>query len=133
GIVIGQSFGGTVAITLAAKNVPGVLAAVNFAGGGGGNPVTQTAQPCGPDRLTQMFAGYGATTRIPTLWLYSENDKYFGKALPHTWFNAFRARGGDGRFVALPPHEPDGYKSFTGNPDAWRPAFEDFLATLRLG
>ena len=36
GLVVGQSFGGMTAITLAAKNIGGVTAAVNFAGGGGG-------------------------------------------------------------------------------------------------
>ena len=34
GIVVGQSFGGTLAIALAARKIPGVLAGVNFAGGG---------------------------------------------------------------------------------------------------
>ena len=33
GVVVGQSFGGAIAIAVAAKNVAGVLAAVNFAGG----------------------------------------------------------------------------------------------------
>jgi dienelactone hydrolase len=70
GIVVGQSFGGTLAITLAARNIPGVLAAVNFAGGGGGRPDTHPEQPCSIERMTQLFASYGAKARIPTLWLY---------------------------------------------------------------
>jgi dienelactone hydrolase len=127
GIVVGQSFGGAAAIAIAAKNIPGVVAAVNFAGGGGGNPATRPGDPCRPDELRKLFAGYGATARTPTLWLYSENDKYFGRDHPQEWFKAFVAAGGKGEFVQLPAHGEDGHGSFTRNPQAWRPAFEDFL------
>jgi len=96
GVVLGQSFGGTNAITLAAKNIPGVLAAVNFAGGGGGRPDTHPEQPCGIDRMTDLFASYGATARIPTLWLYSDNDRYWGPSIPRAWHKAFTDRGGIG-------------------------------------
>jgi len=127
GIVVGQSFGGTIAIALAARQVPGVLAAVNFAGGGGGRPETHPEQPCSVDRMTGLFASYGATARIPTLWLYSENDKFWGPAIPRMWYKAFVDSGGTGQFVALPPYKADGHPSFTGAPRAWRPAFEAFL------
>jgi len=131
GLVVGQSFGGTAAIALAAKNLPGVVAAVNFAGGGGGNPDGRPGNPCRNDRLIELFSSYGATSRIPTLWAYSENDRYFGKEKPRAWFSAFLAKGGTGEFVQLPPLLPplgeDGHSSFTRNPNAWRPSFEDFL------
>lgn len=127
GLVVGQSFGGTTAIALAAKNPPGILAAVNFAGGGGGNPDRLFQNPCRDDLLTEMFAAYGRTARIPTLWLYSENDRYFGVKIPRAWFEAFRAQGGEGRFVQLPPYKNDGHRSFSLNPAAWRPEFEAFV------
>jgi CubicO group peptidase (beta-lactamase class C family)/dienelactone hydrolase len=127
GLVVGQSFGGTAAVTIAAKNVPGVKGAVNFAGGGGGRPDTHPEQPCSQDRMTELFASYGATARIPTLWLYSENDKYWGAAIPRVWHKAFVDRGGTGQFVQLPPYKADGHPIFTGIPAAWKPAFETFL------
>ena len=58
GLVMGQSFGGTTAIAIAADPLPGVRAAVNFAGGGGGRPETHPGQPCAPQELTQLFAAY---------------------------------------------------------------------------
>lgn len=127
GLVAGQSFGGATAIALAAKGAPGVAAAVNFAGGGGGNPIDKPGDPCRPDALGKLFASYGSTARIPTLWLYSENDQYFGRQHPLEWFEAFVAAGGKGEFVQLPAHGKDGHGSFTSNPGAWKPALEAFL------
>jgi dienelactone hydrolase len=127
GLLVGQSFGGATTLALAAKNPAGVVAAVNFAGGGGGDPVRRPGDPCRADQLLKLFAGYGTTARIPTLWLYSANDKYFGKEHPQEWFKAFAAAGGKGEFVQLPAHGEDGHGSFTRNPGAWKPAFEDFL------
>jgi dienelactone hydrolase len=127
GLVMGQSYGGTTAIAVAADPPPGVRVTVNFAGGGGGRPATHPGQPCSPTALTQLFAGYGATARIPTLWLYAPNDRYMGETLPRAWFDAFRRAGGNGRFVALPAHGDDGHASFTRNAEGWRPAFESFL------
>ncbi len=127
GLVMGQSFGGTVAITIAAKDIPGVLATINFAGGGGGRPETHPGEPCGSDRMSDLFANYGGTARIPTLWLYSENDKYWGASLPRSWLERFTDQGGRGEFVQLPPYKEDGHPIFTGNPDAWKPAVAKFL------
>lgn len=128
GIVVGQSFGGATAVALAAKNPPGVTAAINFAGGGGGNPATRPGQPCRDDLLAELFAGYGETARIPTLWLYSENDKFFGIEHPRRWFEGFVGHGGRGEFVLLPPFGDDGHASFSRNPSAWRAKVEQFLA-----
>ena len=104
-----------------------MLAGVNFAGGGGGRPDTHPEQPCSVERMTQLFASYGATARIPTLWVYSRNDKFWGPELPRVWHKAFTDRGGTGEFVSLPEYKSDGHPSFTGAPEAWKPAFEAFL------
>lgn len=132
GLVMGQSYGGATAIAVAADPPEGVRAAVNFAGGGGGRPSTHPGQPCSPTAMERLFGGYGATARIPTLWLYAPNDRYMGERHPREWFEAFRRAGGAGRFVALPAHGEDGHSSFTRNPDAWRPAFEAFLREAGL-
>jgi dienelactone hydrolase len=129
GIVVGQSFGGTTAIALAAKNIPAVMAAVNFAGGGGGRPETHPQDPCRADLMATLFASYGRTAKIPTLWFYSENDQYWGPLIPRAWFKAFVDRGGNGKFVQLPPYKENGHPSFTGNPAAWKRPFEAFLAS----
>ena len=129
GIVMGQSFGGTIAIAIAAKGIPGIRGAINLAGGGGGRPETHPHDPCRPDLMGALFAGYGQTARIPTLWLYSENDRYWGPELPRMWLKSFTDAGGAGTFVSLPPHGDDGHSTFTQNTSAWRPPFEAFLAS----
>jgi hypothetical protein len=76
------------------------------------------------------MAGYGATTRVPTLWLYSENDRFWGPLRPRLWFEGYREQGGLGRFVALPPYGSDGHGIFTAMPSSWHPAALGFLRYL---
>ena len=127
GVLIGQSVGGLLTTALAARNVPRIVAYVNFSGGSGGDPKNRPGQPCGPERMAEAFAQFGSKARTPVLFLYSPNDRFRGETYPKQWFAAFRNAGGRGRFVALPPHEPDGHQSFTGNRDAWRKAVQQFL------
>jgi dienelactone hydrolase len=126
-LILGQSFGGSTAITVAAKNPPGVLATINFAGGGGGNSETHPQQPCGTNRLKAMFATYGETARIPTLWVYTENDQWMGHKFPREWFDAFKAKGGVGQFALFPPNGKDGHGLFSQDPKVWRPTAIEFL------
>jgi hypothetical protein len=67
---------------------------------------------------------------VPTLWLYSSNDRFWGPQLPRTWFAAFTEAGGKGEFVQLPSYKDNGHGIFSGNPVAWKPAFEQFLHTI---
>lgn len=127
GIVVGQSFGGMTSIALSARPLPGLAGAVNFAGGGGGNPTDRPGNPCSAHRLKALYRDYGAASKVPTLWLYSENDRYWGPELPREWFNGFVAAGGKARFIQLPPYQDNGHGIFTGNPGSWKPGFERFL------
>lgn len=134
GLVAGQSFGGTLAIEAAAQRIPGVIATINFAGGGGGDPVGRPESPCRADLLEALFGKYGETARMPTLWLYSENDGYWGKKIPHEWFNAFTQAGGKGEFVQLAPvanaGPSAGHLAFSRSMEEWRPHVERFLQSV---
>lgn len=133
GIVVGESFGGLVAIAIAADDIRGVVAAVNISGGDGGNVRTRVDEPCRPDRMRETFARYGSANRLPTLWMYSANDRVWGAVYPKQWFAAFTQAGGRGRFVDLPADKNNGHYIFSRNAAAWHPAFESFLAGLKLG
>jgi dienelactone hydrolase len=129
-VILGQSYGGATSIALAAKNPPGVLGTINFAGGGGGDPVNKTYEPCRPDLLRHMFGTYGKTARIPTLWVYTENDKYFGPSYPKTWHAEFARNGGTGEFKAMPAFGDDGHALFGHGFPLWRPLVDNFLTRL---
>ncbi len=126
-IVVGQSYGGATAIAVAGKNPDGVQMAINFAGGGGGNPETQPGNPCAPQRLEAMFGSYGKTAKMPTLWLYTENDLFMGPKFPKEWFAAFKDAGGKGEFLFFPPVGKDGHSMFTSSPSMWRGKVLDFM------
>jgi pimeloyl-ACP methyl ester carboxylesterase len=128
-VVVGQSYGGMAAIAVAALNPPGVQAAINFAGGGGGNPKMRPQQPCSPEALQRLCGAYGVSTRIPTLWIYTENDLYFGPEYPRQWYAAFTQAGGQGEFVQFPALGEDGHALFTRFPGEWQPIVLQFLRT----
>jgi dienelactone hydrolase len=126
-VSVGQSFGGTTSIALASRSPAGLLAAVNFAGGGGGEPLTRPGEPCDSIRLAEMFADYGKRSRIPTLWIYAENDRYFAPRHVRSWYDAFRSQGGSGELLMLPPFGEDGHLLFSRGLPVWKPIVERFL------
>ena len=130
GIVVGQSFGGFTTIGLSAENIPGLKSAINFAGGSGGNQITSPEKPCGEYLIKDTFAKYGASNKVPTLWLYSVNDKYWGEQLPKDWFAEFQKAGGKGQFISLPAFKDDGHLIYVGNRNAWKNDFEKFLKEI---
>ena len=127
-VVVGQSYGGATSIAVAARNLPGVVAAINFAGGGGGNPETRPGEPCSASISTATFGGYGRNTRVPTLWIYTENDLYFGPRHSEAWFAAFRANGGSGEYRLLPAFGDNGHRLFVRGFEIWSPIVRRFLA-----
>jgi len=130
GIVVGQSVGGFTTIGLSAENIPGLKGAINFAGGDGGDPIKSAEKPCGDYLIKDTFAKYGASNKVPTLWLYSVNDKFWGEQLPKDWFVAFQKAGGKGQFISLPAYKEDGHSIFRGDLNAWKNDFEKFIKEI---
>ncbi len=132
-IVVGQSAGGWGALALASRNPPMVRAVVNFSGGRGGRADGRPDSNCAPDRLVATAGEFGRSARIPTLWLYAENDSFFGPALSKRMAEAFQGTGGRADYHLLPPLGPDGH-TFIENADAvgvWVPLVDGFLTALR--
>ena len=80
-IVVGQSAGGWAAIALSSQNVPAVRAIVAFAAGRGGRVGGKPNNNCAPDKLVAATGEFGRTARTPMLWIYIENDTFFGPEL----------------------------------------------------
>lgn len=89
----GQSVGGMTTVATAALNLPGVVGAVNFSGGAGGNPHVSPGKSCMPDNLTETYRQFGQQARVPSLRLYAQNDQYWGPQMPTIWFQAYQAGG----------------------------------------
>jgi len=130
GIVVGQSVGGFTTIGLSAENISGLKGAINFAGGDGGDPKQFPERPCSEHLIKDTFAKYGALNKVPTLWLYSVNDKFWGEQLPKDWFAAFQKAGGKGQFISLPAYKEDGHSIFRGDLNAWKNDFEKFIKEI---
>ena len=126
-VVIGQSYGGAVALAVAALNPPGVRAVINFSGGGGGNNKARIQRPCSPHLLERLFRDYGKTAQVPALWIYTENDMFFGPKYPRDWFDAYVKSGAPAEFVQFPPYGDDGHTLFTLAPQVWKPKVIAFL------
>ncbi|OAF16796.1 alpha/beta hydrolase family protein [Bradyrhizobium neotropicale] len=130
-IAAGHSAGGLATIALTAQAPPGLVAAINFAGGRGSRDDNDV---CNPDGLVQAFATFGKTSRVPMLWVYATNDLFFGPDLARRFYDGFRSAGGNAKFVAAPPYVDDGHYlySVVGRPQ-WTPILDGFLHERGLG
>ena len=128
-IVVGQSAGGWAAIALSSENLPAVRAIVTFAAGRGGRVGGKPNNNCAPDRLVAATGEFGRTARTPMLWIYIENDTFFGPDLSKRMHAAYIGAGGKAEYHLMPPFGNDGH-FFIDSPDAipqWSPLVSQFL------
>jgi dienelactone hydrolase len=131
-VLLGHSTGGFAVTAAAATNPPGVVGVLNFAGGrGGGGP----DHVCGEERLMDAFHTFGSTARVPALWLYAQNDDFYGPDLARRMLAAYTRAGAPARLVILPPvgSGSDGHMAIKTAPHEmiWSPVAA-FLASLNL-
>ena len=127
-VALGQSVGGMATVALAWRNPPGLVAAINFSGGAGGNPDLRPGQPCSPQRLEYLLSAKAESSRVPMLWVYWANDRYWGAEWPERWAKAWNEGGGKAAFHQLPPVGTDGHAGLSRAMDGWLPLVEDYLA-----
>jgi dienelactone hydrolase len=134
-LLVGQSVGGLVTVATASHQLQGVIGYVNFAGGSGGNPDRSPGRSCAPEELTALYGEFGKTTTIPNLWIYAQNDQYWGAQMPALWHEAF-ARNAKGTpasttFVHAPPvADGDGHGLSRHSQALWAPYLDSFLSSL---
>ncbi len=130
-VLAGASMGGLASIASAATNPDGVIAYINFSGGTGGSGTRAPEQSCGSAQMQDVMAAYGRTTHVPSLWLYAENDRYWGAEWPRAWHHAYAAAGEPTRFVMTPPvPDSDGHQLLARGARLWRPDVDRFLSEL---
>ena len=132
-VLAGASMGGLASIASAATNPDGVVAYINFSGGTGGSGTRAPEQSCGSAQMQDVMAAYGRTTHVPSLWLYAENDRYWGAEWPRAWHRAYAAAGEPTRFVMTPPvADSDGHQLLARGPRLWMADVDRFLSELGL-
>ncbi|HNX58427.1 MAG TPA: alpha/beta hydrolase, partial [Spirochaetota bacterium] len=115
-VVMGQSQGGWDAIAFSTLKDTGVLGTVNISGGV--NYTDILADPLST-RYSKWIADcgkYGAINEMPTLWIYSPNDKAIPDIASQPMFQSFQDAGGKGTFIMKPPFGDNGHY-LVGTPD----------------
>jgi dienelactone hydrolase len=97
-VAMGASVGGLATLSAAARRPQGLVAAINFVGGAGGNPEQRPGDPCSPQALEGLWREQAAQANVPMLWLYWANDRYWGAQWPQRWARAWREGGGSVEF-----------------------------------
>jgi dienelactone hydrolase len=127
-VAMGVSTGGFATVALTAKAPPGLVAAINFAGGRGSKADHDV---CNPGDLVHAYRSFGKHSRTSMLWIYAQNDKFFWPELAQKFDAAFRSQGGQDQFVLAPPIGDDGHSLFR-HVEAWSSTVDDFLKAQNL-
>ncbi|MCO7262339.1 alpha/beta hydrolase family protein [Dickeya zeae] len=132
-ILAGMSSGGFAVMATSAVNPTGVQAVINFDGGRGAIGGTDGKSFCDKAGLLKAFELYGRTARLPTLWLYAENDKAFSPDVAREMLNAYQRGGGNATFILMPPYENNGHTFMEDAPENfWWQQVADFLEQHHL-
>jgi dienelactone hydrolase len=133
-IVAGHSRGGFLSVIYAARYPEKVAGVINFNGGWWG----ERSEP-GSKENSRYLAAAGKTARVKELWLYADYDPYYSLAYTRKNFDAFRANGGSGDFVAykdvpgIAPGEVGNGHALFGHVDMWEGAVAAYLRQISGG
>ena len=103
-VVVGQSYGGAT-LDRRRRAQPGAAPSPRSTSPAAAAAIRRSA-PARRARRSGSSDCSRSTARprgVPTLWIYSVNDMYFGPDLPQHWFKAFQAGRRLGRFIQVPP------------------------------
>jgi dienelactone hydrolase len=132
-LLVGHSAGGFGSLALAATGYVGVIGVINFGGGKGAFPKGDWRQNCAPQLLIKTMKIFGSTTKVPSLWIYAENDKFFSPDFVRMMQEAYDAKRGISTLIITPPFGDDGHRMVNW-PNAratWTDAAVTFLDQLK--
>jgi dienelactone hydrolase len=121
-MVIGSEIAGVAAVALSARNPSGLVAVISISGG------LESESKCPmQDILVDAFKDYGATSRVPNLWMYSKSDKTFDSDFAERLHSTFLDGGGDVKFVTFFHTGDVGTAIFSKAKSAWYGQMDGFL------
>jgi dienelactone hydrolase len=132
-VVVGHSGGGWGAIAYDDLPHPHVSAIINMAGGRGGHYHAKADSNCGADQLVAAVRLFAKTSSTPMLWIYANNDSYFGPRLANEMAEAYVSAGGKLRIYESASESMDGHSLFfdTGGSKVWGPLIQHYLDDRR--
>lgn len=129
-VIAGHSHGGWTTLAYGASDPhPSVRALVNFAGG------LREVDCLGWEReIVRAAASYGGRTKLRTLWVYGENDSYFGPALAEAMFKGYQEGNRASTLASLSTFESDAHRLFLRRSGraVWEPHLDRFLQSAGL-
>jgi len=128
-ITMGGSAGGAASVALGARNLPGLAAVVNIAGGEHWSGCAAVR-----DSIPVDFRNLGARSHTPNLWLFAKNDLNHPLDQIEVMRTAFAGAGADLKLVLLEPIGEDGHTgmySIVGRTQ-WLVELDSFLRAHNL-
>lgn len=132
-VVAGASHGGLATIAYGVDAAPGVRGLINFSGG-----LRQDTCTGWQDNLTQAFATYGEHARVPSLWLYGENDSVWPPALVAKMYAAYTEHSAEhsahAQMINFGTYKNDAHRLVVDRDGVaiWWPRVEAFLARVGM-
>jgi len=129
--IAGTSHGGLATIAYGTEAARGVRALINFSGG-----LRQDACEGWQDNLTAAYSAYGEQARVPSLWLYGDNDSVWPSSLITRMYAAYSDAQGahlpaaTAKLIDFGRYKNDAHR-LVGDRDGvqvWWPLVEAFLA-----
>ena len=128
-VVAGQSFGGWNTLAFGALGYPKVEALVDFVGG------VRPSDCRRPEAALQSAAGiFGAHTKVPSVWVYGDNDSLFSPPLWRAMHEKYVAAGGKAELVDVGNFMKDAH-NMLGFPESmaiWGPKVDALLEQVGL-
>lgn len=133
-LIVGHSAGGATSLAMGADTPSGLTGIINFAGGKGANPTGNWRKNCHPENLLEAVRGYGARTKVPSLWIYAQNDLWVPPDYATMMHKAYNeASGGKARLLITAAYGADGHYMALQRDGAeiWRKDVTAFVDGLR--
>lgn len=128
-VLMGQSQGGWSVLACASVPIEGVVGVVNISGGTnylsmGSGSITEAVQ----DHWVAGCEELGAEARVPSLWIYSENDKGISAPTAERMFMAYIGAGARANMLMLPAYGNDGH-GIVMSPDLFMGSIIEFFSS----
>ena len=128
-VVAGTSHGGLTTIAYGMGAAQGVRGLINFSGG-----LRQDACTGWQDNLTHAFEQYGQAVRVPSLWIYGDNDSVWTPKLAQRMYAGYVEHGAPANMIDFGDYKNDAHRLVVDRDGVrvWWPSVEAFLERIGM-